>query len=192
MAKLATLEPKPGQNFGGQTHYVTDVYITKVGEIRCPLERRRTPKAADQQFLWAMIQKNKEKGYERDVGLRSGQGSVGGLVDPVDSPAASTIRKVTEIIVRYQRDFRGQRVQNLKPLILKMLPMTLECESTVSRVTTQKYVQTPRDFRIEVLLTAGSRGFRSEDLASEAVKSKIKKLVDGEPLTNRRARSSCY
>ena len=58
-------------------------------------------------------------------------------------------------------------------------------ESTVSRVTTQKYVQTPQGiFELKYFFNSriGSL-YGSDDLASEAVKSKIKKLIDGEPAT---------
>ena len=166
MAKLATLEPKPGRNFATeQTHYVTpDVYITKVGEeYVVHLNEDGLPKLRINNFYRAMIQKNKEKGSTEKETSDYVQDRVRSAVWLIRSihQRQSTIRKVTESIVRYQRDFLDNGVQNLKPLILKDVADDIGMhESTVSRVTTQKYVQTPQGiFELKYFFNSRISGF---------------------------------
>ena len=190
MAKLSTLEPKPGRNFASeQTQYVTpDVHITKVGdEYIVHLNEDGLPKLRINNFYRSMIQKQRQEGSnntkETSDYVQDRVRSAVWLIRSIHQ-RQTTIRKVTESIVRYQRDFLDLGVQHLKPLILRDVADDIGMhESTVSRVTTQKYVQTPQGiFELKYFFNSriGSV-YGSDDLASEAVKSKIKKLVDGEP-----------
>jgi len=104
-----------------------------------------------------------------------------------------TIYRVMESILKFQRPFFEQGVEHLKPLILRQVADDIGMhESTVSRVTSNKYVHTPQGiFELKYFFNssiASSNG--SEDVASEAVKSMIKQLVDKEdgkkPLSDQR------
>ena len=92
-----------------------------------------------------------------------------------------TIVKVTESIIKFQREFLDYGVERLKPLILKDVADDIEMhESTVSRVTSNKYVHTPQGmFELKYFFNSSIQGANG-DLASEAVKSKIKQLVASE------------
>jgi len=94
-----------------------------------------------------------------------------------------TIHKVTESIVKFQRDFLDKGVQHLKPLILRNVADDIGMhESTVSRVTTNKYVHTPQGiYELKYFFNSSIGSDSGDDLASEAVKSKIKGLVAQEP-----------
>ncbi|MEL6185889.1 MAG: RNA polymerase sigma-54 factor, partial [Myxococcota bacterium] len=72
--------------------------------------------------------------------------------------------------------------QHLRPLILKDVAEDIEMhESTVSRVTTNKYVHTPQGiFELKYFFNAGISRHNGDELASEAVKTKILKLIEGE------------
>lgn len=190
--KLGTLEPKPGRNFvSEQTQYITpDVYITKIGEeYLVHLNEDGLPKLRINNFYRAMINKKNEaadnpaKAKETSDYVQDRVRSAVWLIRSIHQ-RQSTIRKVTESIVRYQREFLDSGVQHLKPLILRDVADDIGMhESTVSRVTTHKYVQTPQGiFELKYFFNSriGSV-YGSDDLASEAVKSKIKKLVDSEP-----------
>ena len=100
-----------------------------------------------------------------------------------------TIYKVTESIVKFQRDFLDKGIAHLKPLILRDVAEDIGMhESTVSRVTTNKYVHTPQGiFELKFFFNSGISRTNGDDLASEAVKSKIKEIVGGED--NRRPHS---
>ena len=93
-----------------------------------------------------------------------------------------TIIKVTESIIKFQRDFFDRGIAYLKPLILRDVAEDIGMhESTISRVTTNKYVHTPQGiFELKFFFNSGISRTNGEDLASQAVKSKIKALIDEE------------
>jgi RNA polymerase sigma-54 factor len=93
-----------------------------------------------------------------------------------------TIYRVTKSIVKFQKDFFEKGIEYLKPLVLRDVAEDIEMhESTVSRVTTNKYVQTPRGlFELKYFFNSGINTTVGESIASESVKSKIKEIVGGE------------
>jgi RNA polymerase sigma-54 factor len=90
-----------------------------------------------------------------------------------------TIFRVTKSIVKFQRDFFEKGIEYLKPLVLRDVAEDIEMhESTVSRVTTNKYVQTPRGlFELKYFFNSGINTTVGESIASESVKSKIKDII---------------
>jgi RNA polymerase sigma-54 factor len=99
---------------------------------------------------------------------------------------------VTETIVDKQRDFFERGVDYLKPMILRDVAEAVGMhESTISRVTTAKYVHTPQGiFELKYFFNSSIRRTTEEDIASESVKSKIREIVGGEdtrrPLSDQR------
>ena len=94
-----------------------------------------------------------------------------------------TIYKVTDAIVKRQRDFFEKGVQHLKPMILKDVANDIGMhESTISRVTTNKYVHTPVGiFELKYFFNSSiSAADGTDALASEAVKEKIRQMVQKE------------
>ena len=93
-----------------------------------------------------------------------------------------TIIKVAESILKFQRDFFDKGIGHLKPLILRDVAEDIGMhESTISRVTTSKYVHTPQGiFELKFFFNSGIKTNNNEDLASQAVKSKIKQIISGE------------
>src|SRR5690349_16025024 len=97
---------------------------------------------------------------------------------------ATTILKVAAEIVRQQDAFFRHGVQSLRPLILRDIAEAIGMhESTISRVTTNKYMATPRGlFELKYFFTSAipaSRG--GESHSAEAVRFRIRSLIDGEP-----------
>jgi RNA polymerase sigma-54 factor len=90
--------------------------------------------------------------------------------------------KVTESIIKFQKDFFDKGVEHLKPLVLRDVADDIEMhESTVSRVTTNKYVHTPRGtFELKYFFNSSITNLDGEDLASQAVKAKIKDIISNE------------
>jgi RNA polymerase sigma-54 factor len=97
-----------------------------------------------------------------------------------------TIIRVTECIVEKQRDFFEKGVAHLKPMILRDVAETVGMhESTISRVTTNKYVHTPQGlFELKYFFNSSIRRMADEDIASESVKQAIKKIIDEEDKGN--------
>ena len=101
-----------------------------------------------------------------------------------------TMLKVMNFIVDRQRAFFERGVQYLKPLTLREVADYIEMhESTVSRVTNKKYVQTPRGvFSLKYFFSSGLSTTSGEDISARGVKDKMKSLVSdedsGKPLTD--------
>jgi len=93
-----------------------------------------------------------------------------------------TIIRVTESIVEKQREFFELGVAHLKPMILRDVADAVGMhESTISRVTTNKYVHTPQGlFELKYFFNSSIRRVADEDIASESVKQAIKKMIEGE------------
>lgn len=97
-----------------------------------------------------------------------------------------TIIRVAECIVEKQREFFEKGVAFLKPMILRDVAESVGMhESTISRVTTNKYVHTPQGlFELKYFFNSSIRRVANEDIASESVKQAIKGLIDAEEKSN--------
>ena len=97
-----------------------------------------------------------------------------------------TIIRVTECIVEKQREFFERGVAFLKPMILRDVAETVGMhESTISRVTTNKYVHTPQGlFELKYFFNSSIRRTSEDDIASESVKQAIKKIIEVEDKQN--------
>lgn len=174
------MEPRPARAYGSETpQYITpDVYIIKVGdEFVVTLNDDGLPRLRISNLYKEALSdhpKTKEYIHER---MRSAQWLIRSI-----QQRQRTIIKVTRSILKFQREFFEKGPQYLRPLILKDVAEDIEMhESTVSRVTTNKYVHTPQGiFELKYFFNAGISRTTGDDLASEAVKERIKKLIDGE------------
>ncbi len=93
-----------------------------------------------------------------------------------------TIYRVTVSIVKFQREFFDKGISYLKPLVLRDVADDIEMhESTISRVTTHKYLQAPQGlFELKYFFNSGIGTSTGEDMAATAVKSRIQDIVAGE------------
>ncbi len=192
--KLVTLWPKPGREYSGDdVQYVTpDVFLFKVDDrwvitlnddgqprLRLSAYYRRLltgdaeglPKE-DREFLKQKI--NAALWFIKSIEQRK-----------------RTIYKVVESIVKLQRDFLENGPGHLRPLTLRDVAEDIEMhESTVSRVTSGKYVNTPHGiFELKYFFTSGlNREGGEEDIASKSVKEKIREIIraegEGKPLSD--------
>ncbi|MDH5491854.1 MAG: RNA polymerase factor sigma-54, partial [Myxococcales bacterium] len=177
---IAELEPRPGRNFTAEEpQYITpDVYVHRVGdEYFVVANDDGMPKLKISGFYRAAMADNpKAKEYIQGK-LRSAQW----LIRSIDQ-RRKTIVKVTECIVEKQRDFFDKGIEFLKPMILRDVAEAVGMhESTISRVTSNKYVHTPRGiFELKYFFNSAIRRDHQSDIASESVKQAIKKLVSTE------------
>jgi RNA polymerase sigma-54 factor len=177
---IMEFDPRPGRQYStDDPHYVTpDVYIHKVGDKYFVVPNDDgLPKLKISGFYKnAMGNSAASKDYVQDK-LRSAQWLIRSI-----QQRQRTIIKVAESILKFQREFFDKGIAHLKPLILRDVAEDIGMhESTVSRVTTSKYVHTPQGiFELKFFFNSGISRTNGEDLASQAVKSKIKELVGGE------------
>jgi RNA polymerase sigma-54 factor len=177
---IMEFDPRPGRQYStDDPHYVTpDVYIHKVGDKYFVVPNDDgLPKLKISGFYKnAMGNSAASKDYVQDK-LRSAQWLIRSI-----QQRQRTIIKVAESILKFQREFFDKGIAHLKPLILRDVAEDIGMhESTVSRVTTSKYVHTPQGiFELKFFFNSGISRTNGEDLASQAVKSKIKELVGAE------------
>jgi RNA polymerase sigma-54 factor len=187
---IAELEPRPARRFQTEEprYIVPDVYVHRVGdEYYVVANDDGMPKLKISGFYRsAMADNPKAKEYIQDK-LRSAQW----LIRSIDQ-RRKTIVKVTECIVDKQRDFFDKGIEHLKPMILRDVAEAVGMhESTISRVTSNKYVHTPRGtFELKYFFNSAIRRDNQNDIASESVKQAIKNIISGEdpkaPLSDQR------
>jgi RNA polymerase sigma-54 factor len=177
---IMDFDPRPGRQYSSDDpHYVTpDVYIHKVGDKYFVVPNDDgLPKLKISGFYKnAMGNSAASKDYVQDK-LRSAQWLIRSI-----QQRQRTIIKVAESILKFQREFFDKGIAHLKPLILRDVAEDIGMhESTVSRVTTNKYVHTPQGiYELKFFFNSGISRTNGDDLASQAVKSKIKELVGQE------------
>ena len=181
---IGELEPRPGRNFvSEEPRYITpDVYVHRVGEEYFVMANDDgMPKLKISGFYRAAMADNpKAKEYIQGK-LRSAQW----LIRSIDQ-RRKTIIKVTECIVEKQKDFFEKGIEYLKPMILRDVAETVGMhESTISRVTSNKYVHTPRGiFELKFFFNSAIKRDGRGDIASESVKQAIRKLIGEEDPMN--------
>ncbi len=182
--QIQRLEPRPGRPFVDESPvYVTpDVYVRKVGDdYVVTLNDAGIPRLR----LNPMYQELLHSGLGRDAAEREY------LQDRVRSAAwlmksihqrQQTILKVTQSIVKFQREFLEHGVPAMRPLVLRDVAEDVGMhESTVSRVTTSKYVHTPQGvYELKFFFTSGLRSEDGTEISSESVKDRIRDLIGKE------------
>ncbi len=179
------MEPKPGRAYvTPDVQFVTpDVYVYKVGEdYVVSLNEDGLPRLRISN-LYKNILKSDGKSADGNAQeyIQDKLRSAVWLIKSIHQ-RQRTIYKVTESIVKHQRDFFDKGAAFIKPMILKDIAADIGMhESTVSRVTTNKYVHTPQGiFELKYFFNSGISKTDGDSLASESVKLKIKQLVGQE------------
>jgi RNA polymerase sigma-54 factor len=184
--EIQKLESRPARNFvetDDKTIAITpDVYVVKDGDKWVVTDNDR---GVQRLYINETLTKQllKDPGAKEFIGekLRNAQW----LIRAIEQ-RRKTIIRVTECIVDKQRDFFERGVAHLKPMILRDVADTVGMhESTISRVTTNKYVHTPQGlFELKYFFNSSIRRTADEDIASESVKQAIKKIIDDEDKLN--------
>ena len=185
IVEIRQLNPKPGLAYG-TTHVqpiVPDVFVRPLpqGTFAVELNSDTLPKVLVNQSYYTQVTKSakndKDKSYLADC-----MQSATWLTRALDQ-RAKTILKVSEEIVRQQDGFFVHGVQHLRPLNLKTVADAIGMhESTVSRVTANKYMATSRGiFELKYFFTSAiASADGGEAHSAEAVRHRIKQLIDAE------------
>ncbi len=185
--EVKCLNPKPASNF---EHLVVQTAIPDVlmkrlpknigGGWRVELNSDTLPKVLINQQYYTQVSQNaaskQDKAYMSDK-----IASANWLVRALDQ-RAQTILKVASSLVEQQDAFFNYGIEFLKPMILKDIASEIEMhESTVSRVTTNKYIGTPRGiFELKFFFSTGLLSSSGCSHSSESIKARIKSLIDEE------------
>lgn len=183
------LEPKPGRPyFSSQNAYITpDLYVVKSGgKFVIMLSDDGLPKLKISPYYRSLL---RQKGTITDstkTYLEEKFRSALWLVRSIEQ-RNRTIQLVGESIVKFQQEFLEKGMQYLKPLILRQVADDISMhESTVSRVTTQKYIHTPQGiFELKFFFNSSipGTGGQRESRSSVAVREVIRKMVADEDAT---------
>jgi RNA polymerase sigma-54 factor len=174
---ISTMEPRPGRNFTSEEpSYITpDVYVHKVGDdyVVSTNDDGMPKLKINEQQARSLMKDPKAREF-----VQGKLASAKWFVRSLDQ-RQKTIVKVTQSIVEKQHDFFEKGIEFLKPMILRDVADAVGMhESTISRVTTNKYVHTPRGiFELKYFFNSSIRRIAEEDIASESVKQAIKKIV---------------
>jgi len=181
---ISSLDPKPGRVFNpDEVNYVIpDVYVYKVDdEYVIIVNDDGIPRLRISNFYKKILKEEKEgkeksekeKKYVEDK-LRSALWLVRSI-----QQRQITIYKVAESLVNFQKDFFEKGISYLKPLTLKDVAESIDMhESTVSRVTTNKYIHTPRGiFELKYFFHSGLAGKGGDSISSVRIKEMIKELI---------------
>lgn len=179
---IASLDPRPGAAYAAEEPvYITpDIYVHKVGEeYVCVLNEDGMPKLRISDYYRTALSNGDAKDAKSYIQekLRSAWWLIRSI-----HQRQRTIVRVTESIVRFQRGFLDKGVSQLKPLVLRDVAEDIGVhESTVSRVTTNKYLHTPQGiFELKYFFNSAIGCSDGTDTASESVKMRIKQIIGEE------------
>lgn len=182
---ITRLEPKPGRQFSDEEpQYISpDVFVYKMGdEFVIVLNEDGMPKLRISSFYKEALQGTGKElsGHTKDY-IQNKLRSAVWLIRSIHQ-RQRTIYKVVESIVRYQGRFLEKGIAYLKPMVLRDVAADIGMhESTVSRVTTNKYVHTPQGiFELKFFFNSSIDRFDGEAIASASVKEKIRQIVEAE------------
>ncbi len=180
---VQTLEPWPGRPFSDapEQYIIPDIQVVKVGDEWQILQNEDgLPRLRVSPYYRKILTDLSSSKDDRNY-IKERLESADFLIKSIFK-RQRTIHKVMECILVRQREFFDRGTEGLKPMVLRDVADEIEVhESTVSRVTTNKYVQCPHGiFELKYFFNAGIQRVHGEDLAAEAVKQKIRKLISEE------------
>ncbi len=185
ITEIKALNPKPGLKFGSVTMQpvVPDVMVRqrKDGSWHVELNSETLPKVLVNETYYTTVSGTAKSDNDKSY-INECMQTANWLVKSLDQ-RARTILKVSEEIVRQQDGFLTHGVQHLKPLNLKTVAEAISMhESTVSRVTSNKYMATNRGiFELKYFFTSAiASSDTGEAHSSESVRYRIKQLIDHE------------
>ncbi|MEW6586582.1 MAG: RNA polymerase factor sigma-54 [Nitrospirota bacterium] len=187
------LEPKPGRSFSGSSpnYIVPDVYIVKTVEgYQIVLNDEGLPRLKVSSIYRRLIQKDEDFPKEEKSYFVEKWRSAVGLLKSLDQ-RNRTIYRVTETLLDLQREFFDNGVERLKPLTLRDVASTLNLhESTVSRVTSNKYLACEHGIVGFRFLFSSALSSGTGTISSTSVKNTIRKIITEEdsqkPLSDQR------
>jgi RNA polymerase sigma-54 factor len=180
------LDPKPGSLYNEERpqYVIPDVFVFKVGdEYRIVLNDDGLPRLK-LSGLYRKILGDKSHnsiGESNKIYIKDRMQSAIWLIKSIQQ-RQKTIYKVSESIVSHQKEFFDQGINYLKPMVLRDVAYDVDMhESTISRVTTNKYMHTPRGiFELKYFFNSSINRTDGDSIASESVKEKIRKIISEE------------
>lgn len=185
---VAKLDPKPGLRYsaGGDNYIIPDLVVDKIGQAyHIFLNDGNLPRLKLSRTYQEIARDKKKFDTESKDFIASKLNSAHWMIQAIEQ-RRQTMLKVMHYIVDRQRDFFERGVQALRPLTLREVAEAVGMhESTVSRVTNEKFVQTPRGvLPLKFFFSSGLSTSDGDDVSARGIKDQIEKLVSGEDTKN--------
>ena len=190
--EIAKLDPKPGLIYSDRSdnYIIPDLIVDKIdGKYHVFLNDANFPRLKLSRVYQEIARDKKKFDGENKEFISNKLNSANWMIQAIEQ-RRQTMLKVMNYIVERQRDFFEKGVQFLKPLTLREVAEVISMhESTVSRVTNEKFVQTPRGvLPLKFFFSSGLSTTDGEDVSARGIKAQIEKLVAEEdpkhPLTD--------
>ncbi|MFL5576047.1 MAG: RNA polymerase factor sigma-54 [Gemmatimonadaceae bacterium] len=190
--EIAKLDPKPGLVYSAanDNYIIPDLIVEKIdGKYHIFLNDANLPRLKLSRAYQEIARDKKKFEGENKEFISNKLNSANWMIQAIEQ-RRQTMLKVMNYIVDRQRDFFEKGVQHLKPLTLREVAEVINMhESTVSRVTNEKFVQTPRGvLPLKFFFSSGLSTTGGEDVSARGIKDQIQKLVENEdakhPLTD--------
>ncbi|MEA1995993.1 MAG: RNA polymerase factor sigma-54 [Gemmatimonadota bacterium] len=191
--RIALLEPKPGRLYsaGRDDNYVVpDLVVEQVeGEYIVYINESNIPKLRLSRAYQEIARNRKQFTGEAKNFIYNKLNSANWLIQAIEQ-RKQTMLKVMRYIVDKQYDFFEHGISHLKPLTLREVSEAIDMhESTISRVTNDKYCQTPRGvYQLKFFFSVGLASDKGEDVSARGIKDKLSKMIENEstnkPLTD--------
>lgn len=187
---IRTLDPKPGRQYssGDDVKYIiADIIVEKIdGEYVVIVNDSGYPRLIVNRMYENMMRMPEAFTPETRKYLEGKMGSAVWLIKSIEQ-RRMTLYKVARCIVDIQKDFLDKGIKYIKPLNLKQVADMVEVhESTVSRATSNKYIQTPQGlFEMKFFFSSGINSYStSEKVSSKSIKKQIQELIEKEDSSN--------
>jgi RNA polymerase sigma-54 factor len=190
--QLSRLDPKPGLRYSEQTdgYIIPDLIVEKIGvRYHVFLNDTGMPRLRLSRSYQEIARDKKKMTPENREFIASKMNSANWMIQAIEQ-RRQTMLKVMNFIVDRQRDFFEKGIEYLKPLTLREVAEVINMhESTVSRVTNEKYVQTPRGvLPLKFFFSSALSTSSGEDASARSIRAKLEKMVgeenSGKPLTD--------
>jgi RNA polymerase sigma-54 factor len=189
---LARLDPKPGLKYSNQSdgYIIPDLIVEKIGtRYQVFLNDTGMPRLRLSRSYQEIARDKKKMTPENREFIASKMNSANWMIQAIEQ-RRQTMLKVMNFIVDRQRDFFEKGIEYLKPLTLREVAEVINMhESTVSRVTNEKYVQTPRGvLPLKFFFSSALATASGEEASARSIRAKLQKMVAEEdsakPLTD--------
>jgi RNA polymerase sigma-54 factor len=178
------LEPRPGRQFSDDTpqYIIPDIYVYKFDdEFVITLNDDGMPKLRVNSFYKKTLTRGKKISGEAEDYIQDKLRSAAWLIKSIHQ-RQKTIYRVMESILRFQREFFEKGIAYLRPMVLRDVAHDIEMhESTISRVTTNKYAYTPQGiYELKYFFNSSIQRLHGGAIASASVQEKIRQIIAGE------------
>lgn len=182
---IRTLDPRPGLQYSSYDdvkYIMPDVFVEKVeGEYVVIVNDMNFPRLIVNNVYKRILHQNDNFSQDAKKYLEDKMGSAIWLIRSIEQ-RRMTLYKVARSIVDIQTEFLDKGVEYMKPLNLRRVAEAVDVhESTVSRATTNKYIQTPQGlFELKYFFSTGVDSYGSSKVSSKSIKHMLEEIINGE------------